>query len=85
MTGQTPDPIGTDPIHLTTDAAKEDALISQDHTANTTMAEALATIRGMHPNPHPTTAAACDTQQLSNAVGDNLAGIHHSGTTMTHL
>ena len=36
--------VGTDHSPLTVDAAKEDALTSQDHTTDPTMAEALATI-----------------------------------------
>ena len=49
MTGYAPDHItattvGTDPSPLNTDAAKEDMLTSQDHTASPTMAEAPATI-----------------------------------------
>ena len=68
MTGCAPDhimttTIGTDPSPLTTDAAKEDALTSQDHTTDPTVTEALATIGEMYTIPHPTTAAAWTTHQ----------------------
>ena len=36
--------IGTDPSPLTTDAAREDALTSHNHTAYPTMAQAPVTI-----------------------------------------
>ena len=57
MTGHSPDHImtttvGTDLSPLTTDAAKEDTLISQDHTTSPTTAEAPATTGEMHPTPH---------------------------------
>ena len=85
MTGCTSDPVGTDPSCLTTDAAKEDASTSQEHTTDPTMAEAPATINGMHPTPHPTTIAAHDTHQLNDALDDTVTEIHHAGTTITHL
>ena len=90
MTGHTPNPImittiGTDPSPLTTDAAKEDTLTSQDHTANPATAEVPATIRDIHPTPHLTTIAGHDTHQLTNAVGDTLTETHHPSITMTHL
>ena len=60
----------TDPSPLTTDTAKEDGLTSQDHAASPTAAEAPASIRGMHPTPHPTTTVAHDTHQPNNALDD---------------
>ena len=85
MTGCTPNPIGTDPSHSTTDTVKEDTLTSQDHTANTTMADTPATIRGTHPTPPATTVATCDTHQLTNTLGNTLSGTHCTSTTVTFL
>ena len=76
--------IGTDPSPFTTDAAKEDTLTNQNHTVNPTIAEAPATIGETHPPPHPTTTAAHITHQLTDALGDTLAGTHCTGTTVTH-
>ena len=71
MTGHVPNHImttttGTDPWPLTTGTAKEDVLTDQDHTTNPTVAEALAPMGEMHPAPHPTTAAAHTTHQLTD-------------------
>ena len=90
MTGHAPDcvkttSIGTDASPLTTDTAKEDVLTSQDHAANCTAAEALATIRELHHTPHPTSVAVCVTHQLTNALCDTLTGTHHTSTTTTCL
>ena len=85
MTGHAPDPVGTAPSNLTTDAAKEDALTGQDHTTDPTVAGALAAIRGMHPTPHPMTAAAHNTHKPNDALSNTLAKTHHTGTTVTHL
>ena len=69
MTGCTPNhvmttTVGTDPNPLNTDISKENALTGQDHITDPTAAEAPATIGGMHPTLHPTTAAAHHTHQL---------------------
>ena len=76
--------IGPDPSPLTTDAAKEDALTSQDHSTVPTMAEAQSTIGGTHPTPHPDTAAACTTHQPTDALGNTLTGTCHISTTVIH-
>ena len=56
--------------------SQERCLTNQDHTADPTMAEVPATIGEMHPISYPTTAAACDTHQPANALGDTLDGTH---------
>ena len=85
MTGQAPNPIGTDPSHATTCTAKEDAWTGQDHTTKPTLAEAPATIKGMHPAPHPTTTVANDTHQPNDTLADTRAKMHCTGTIKTHL
>ena len=74
-----------DPSPLTTDAAKEETSTSQDPTTNPNTTEALATIRGMHPAPHPTSVTACNTHQLTDTPGNTLTWTHHTSTAMTHL
>ena len=77
--------VETDPSLFITDAGKEYALTSQDHTINLTMAEAPATIGGMHPTLHPITTAVHDTHPAQDALGNTLAGTHYTGTPMVHL
>ena len=90
MTGHTPHPItttniGADPSHLTTDTAKNDTSVGQDHTTDPTAAEIPATMEGTHPTSHPTTTAAHNTHQLTHTLGDTLTGTHSMGTSVTHL
>ena len=90
MTGCTADHVttttmGTNCSPISTDAAKEDTLTSQDHTTDPTVAEAPVTIRRMHPAPHPTTTTAFDTHQLTNALDDTLTRTQYTGTTVTYL
>ena len=90
MTGHTPKnvttkTIETEPSPVITDAAKEDALTSQDHTTDLAMAEAPSTIGDTHPTPHCTTAATHDTNPLKDALGDTLTGTQCTSTTLTHV
>ena len=76
---------GTDHGPFITDAAREDPSTGQGHTTDLTAAEAPATIRGMHPTPHPTITAAHDTHSLKDALGNTFAGTHCTDTATTHL
>ena len=76
---------GTDHSPFITDAAREDASIGQSHTTDPDMAEAPATIGGMHPALHPATATAHDTHPQKDFLDDTCAGTHCTDTAMTHL
>ena len=77
--------IETDHSPLTTDTATEDALTSYDHTTDPTTTEALATIKDMHPTPHPPIAAVCTILWPTGALSNTHARTHHTGITTTHL
>ena len=90
MTDHAPDHImtttaGTDCSSFITDAAREDTSIGQGHIIDLTATEAPANVRGMHPAPHPTTAAAHESHPLKDVLGDTLTGTHCTNTTVTHL
>ena len=80
MIGCTSNPTWTNPCHLTTDTAKEDALTCQDHATNPIVAEAPATIGGRHPSPHPSTAAAYNTHQPNDTLDNIITKTHCTGT-----
>ena len=68
-------------LNLTiTDATKETTSTGQNHTISLNVTETSVTTRNMHPTLYPATIAACDTQPLTDALGDTPTGIPNTIT-----